>query len=180
MREPRSFGGWGGDRDPFGMGEPRSLGGGAGDRDPLGEPRSLGGPRSLGDGGNRDPLGVEGPWGLGGPRSLGSGGPEIPWGRGGPRSLGGGGPLRMGKWCVVGRGLTTGWGTIPSSTVTARMIGIRVGMGIDESHFELLFNCEQVLFVYVSTLIPPCLTDQRNFITVLIVTREPEQTTFLF
>ena len=40
--------------------------------------------------------------------------------------------------------------------------------------------CEQVLFVYVSTLIPPCLTDQRNFITVLIVTREPEQTTFLF
>ena len=24
--------------------------------------------------------------------------------------------------------------------------------------------CEQVLFVYVSTLIPPCLTDQRNFI----------------
>ena len=40
--------------------------------------------------------------------------------------------------------------------------------------------CEQVLFVYVSTSIPPCLTDQRNFITVLIVTREPEQTTLLF
>ena len=42
------------------------------------------------------------------------------------------------------------------------------------------YRCEQVLFVYVSTLIPPCLTDQRNFITVLIVTREPEQTTLLF
>ena len=41
-------------------------------------------------------------------------------------------------------------------------------------------NCEQVLFVYVSTLIPPCLTDQCNFITVLIVTREPEQMTLLF
>ena len=41
-------------------------------------------------------------------------------------------------------------------------------------------SCEQVLFVYVYTLIPPCLTDQRNFITVLIVTREPEQTTLLF
>ena len=27
-----------------------------------------------------------------------------------------------------------------------------------------LLKCEQVLFVYVSTLIPPCLTDQRNFI----------------
>ena len=43
-----------------------------------------------------------------------------------------------------------------------------------------IYRCEQVLFVYVSTVIPPCLTDQRNFITVLIVTREPEQTTFLF
>ena len=40
--------------------------------------------------------------------------------------------------------------------------------------------CEQVLFVYVSTLIPPRLMDQRNFITVLIVTQELEQTTFLF
>ena len=39
------------------------------------------------------------------------------------------------------------------------------------------YKCEQVLFVYVSTLIPPCLTDQRNFFTVLLlVTREPEQT----
>ena len=45
---------------------------------------------------------------------------------------------------------------------------------------ETLYLCEQVLFVYVSTLIPPCLTDQRIFITVLIVTREPEQTTLLF
>ena len=42
------------------------------------------------------------------------------------------------------------------------------------------YYCEQVLFVYVSTLIPPCLTDQRNFFTVLLVTREPEQTTLLF
>ena len=42
------------------------------------------------------------------------------------------------------------------------------------------YLCEQVLFVYVFTIIPPCLTDQRNFITVLIVTREPEQTTLLF
>ena len=42
------------------------------------------------------------------------------------------------------------------------------------------YECEQVLFVYVSTLIPPCLTDQRNFFTVLLVTREPEQTTLLF
>ena len=45
---------------------------------------------------------------------------------------------------------------------------------------QYIYICEQVLFVYVSTLIPPCLTDQRNFITVLIVTREPEQTTLLF
>ena len=30
------------------------------------------------------------------------------------------------------------------------------------------------------TIIPPRLTDQRSFITVLIVTREPEQTTLLF
>ena len=37
--------------------------------------------------------------------------------------------------------------------------------------------CEQVLFVYVFTIIPPRLTDHSNFITVLIVTREPEQTT---
>ena len=41
-------------------------------------------------------------------------------------------------------------------------------------HYLTVF--EQVLFVYVSTLIPPRLMDQRNFITVLIVTREPEQT----
>ena len=41
-------------------------------------------------------------------------------------------------------------------------------------------TCEQVLFVYVSTIKPPRLTDQCNFITVLIVTREPEQTTLLF
>ena len=34
-------------------------------------------------------------------------------------------------------------------------------------------------FCIRSTLIPPCLTDQRNFITVLIVTGEPEQTTLL-
>ena len=30
------------------------------------------------------------------------------------------------------------------------------------------------------TIIPPCLTDPRSFITVLIVTREREQTTLLF
>ena len=41
-------------------------------------------------------------------------------------------------------------------------------------------RCEQVLFVYVFTIIPPRLTDQRNFITVLIVTREPEQRPLLF
>ena len=50
----------------------------------------------------------------------------------------------------------------------------------EEEEEEEEEGCEQVLFVYVSTLIPPCLTDQRNFITVLIVTREPEQTTLLF
>ena len=40
--------------------------------------------------------------------------------------------------------------------------------------------CEQVLFVYVYTIIPPRLSDPCNFITVLLVTREPEQTTLLF
>ena len=30
--------------------------------------------------------------------------------------------------------------------------------------FFIICICEQVLFVYVSTLIPPCLTDQCNFI----------------
>ena len=45
---------------------------------------------------------------------------------------------------------------------------------------ENIYICEQVLFVHVSTLIPPCLTDQRNFFVVLLVTREPEQTTLLF
>ena len=44
----------------------------------------------------------------------------------------------------------------------------------DEAEGKLLYTetiklycialCEQVLFEYVSTLIPPCLTDQRNFI----------------
>ena len=42
------------------------------------------------------------------------------------------------------------------------------------------YNCEQVLFVYVFTIIPPRLTDPCNFNTVLLVTREPEQTTLLF
>ena len=46
--------------------------------------------------------------------------------------------------------------------------------------FICRLKCEQVLFVYVFTIIPPRLTDQRNFIIVLIVTREPEQTTFCF
>ena len=41
-------------------------------------------------------------------------------------------------------------------------------------------QCEHVLFVYVFTLIPPRLSDPCNFITVLLVTREPEQTTLLF
>ena len=40
--------------------------------------------------------------------------------------------------------------------------------------------CEQVLFVYVLTAIPPRLSDSCNFMTVLLVTREPEQTTLLF
>ena len=56
---------------------------------------------------------------------------------------------------------------------------INVSIFVLSFFFSLSF-CEQVLFVYVSTLIPPRLTDQRNFITVLIVTREPEQTTLLF
>ena len=43
-----------------------------------------------------------------------------------------------------------------------------------------VYICEQVLFVYVLQIIPPRITDQRNFITVLIITREPEQTTLLF
>ena len=34
--------------------------------------------------------------------------------------------------------------------------------------------------LYVFTIIPPRLTDPRNFIIVLLVTREPEQTTLLF
>ena len=40
--------------------------------------------------------------------------------------------------------------------------------------------CEQVLFVYVFTIIPPRLTDPCSFITVLIVTREPEQMRWRF
>ena len=46
--------------------------------------------------------------------------------------------------------------------------------------WEDYLMCEQVLFVYVFTIIPPRLTDPCNFITVLLVTREPEQTTLLF
>ena len=42
------------------------------------------------------------------------------------------------------------------------------------------FRCEQMLFVYVLTAIPPRLSDSCNFITVLLVTREPELTTLLF
>ena len=34
--------------------------------------------------------------------------------------------------------------------------------------------------LYVFTIIPPRLSDPRNFITVLLVTWEPEQTTLLF
>ena len=45
---------------------------------------------------------------------------------------------------------------------------------------DVRFLCEQVLFVYVLTVIPPRLSDPCNFITVLLVTREPEQTTLLF
>ena len=41
-------------------------------------------------------------------------------------------------------------------------------------------RCEQVLFVYVLMAIPPQLSDSCNFITVLLVTWEPEQTTLLF
>ena len=46
--------------------------------------------------------------------------------------------------------------------------------------FLTLHICEQVLFVYVFTIIPPRLTDQRNFISLLIVTQELEQTMLLF
>ena len=42
------------------------------------------------------------------------------------------------------------------------------------------YYCEQVFFVHVLTLIPPRLSDPRNFITVPLVIREPEQTTLLF
>ena len=42
------------------------------------------------------------------------------------------------------------------------------------------YLCEQVLFVYIFTIIPPRLTDHSNFITVLIVNRELEQMTLLF
>jgi len=50
------------------------------------------------------------------------------------------------------------------------------------SNFKYLgtLRCEQVLFVYVFTIIPPRLTDPCNFNTVLIVSRKPEQTTLLF
>ena len=50
----------------------------------------------------------------------------------------------------------------------------------DHVWLKLKPKCEQVLFVYVFTIILPRLTDQCNFITVLIVTREPEQTSFCF
>ena len=40
--------------------------------------------------------------------------------------------------------------------------------------------CEQVLFVHVFTAILPRLSDPCTFFTVLLVTREPEQTTLLF
>ena len=46
------------------------------------------------------------------------------------------------------------------------------------NHFY--YYCEQVLFVYVLTAVPPRLSDSCNFITVLLVTREPEQTTLKF
>ena len=43
--------------------------------------------------------------------------------------------------------------------------------------WEDYLMCEQVLFVYVLTAVPPQLSDSCNFTTVLLVTREPEQTT---
>ena len=42
------------------------------------------------------------------------------------------------------------------------------------------YICEQVLFGHVFTAIPPQLSEPCNFITVLLVTWEPEQTTLLF
>ena len=70
------------------------------------------------------------------------------------------------------------------NALSAHMIHINLNMifytHVKHSPTKTIYICEQVLFVYVSTLIPPCLTDQRNFITVLIVTREPEQKTLLF
>ena len=41
-------------------------------------------------------------------------------------------------------------------------------------------GCEQVLFLHVLTAILSRLSDSCSFITVLLVTREPEQTTLLF
>ena len=58
------------------------------------------------------------------------------------------------------------------------------GTGADDAFCTRLwvtsFHATQVLFVYVSTLIPSRLSDSCNFLTVLIVTRQPEQTTLLF
>ena len=45
---------------------------------------------------------------------------------------------------------------------------------------QVLYLCEQVLFVHVFTAIPPRLSDPRKFITVLLVAWEPEQTALLF
>ena len=53
-------------------------------------------------------------------------------------------------------------------------------MAVHDTLHSGMPECEQVLFVYVFTIIPPHLTDPCNFNTVLLVTREPEQTTLLF
>ena len=44
----------------------------------------------------------------------------------------------------------------------------------------IYYICEQVLFVYILTAIPPWLSDSCNFITVPLVTQELEQMMLLF
>ena len=56
----------------------------------------------------------------------------------------------------------------------------------ESGHYQFILVSKCSLYLWASvlcirfTIIPPRLTDQCNFITVLIVTREPEQTTLLF
>ena len=55
------------------------------------------------------------------------------------------------------------------------LMGVHSLILVDSVHCR----CEQVPFVRF-TIILPRLTDPRNFITALLVTQEPEETTLLF